>query len=95
MKQNLKKFGENTSVKVHSIVSNGITIEAFGSVYFLPYTKNPWFRNATIKDVFNVEPVGDIGIRWDALDVDLAIESFIYPEKYPLIMKRYADEILQ
>jgi hypothetical protein len=68
---------------------DGITIEAFGSVFFLPYSKNPWFVNAKISDVFNIEPISDIGVRWDALDVDLAIDSFIHPEKYPLIMKPY------
>jgi hypothetical protein len=68
-------------------VANGITIEAKGNTYFLPYSANPWFENAKISDVFDVEPVGKNGIRWDALDVDLAIESLIHPEKYPLIAK--------
>ena len=58
MKQNSKTNGTNTSVKVHSIVSNGITIEAQGNTYFLPYSSNPWFENAKVTDVFNVEPVG-------------------------------------
>jgi len=79
--------GTNTSVKVLAIVSNGIMIEVYGNVFFLPYNSNPWFENAKISDVFNIEPVGRIGIRWNALDVDLAIESLIHPEKYPLIAK--------
>ena len=93
MKQNLTTLGTNTSVKVHAIVSNGITIEAFSNVYFLPYTTNPWFKNASVSDVFNISPVGDIGIRWEALDLDLAIESLKHPEKYPLVMKRYPTEV--
>ena len=44
-------------------------------------------KNAKISDVFNIEPVGRTGIRWEALDVDLFIESFIHPEKYPLVAK--------
>jgi hypothetical protein len=87
MKENSKTNGTNISVKVHAIVSNGITIEAYGNVYFLPYSTNPWFENAAIADVFNIEPVGRTGVRWDALDVDLAIESLTHPEKYPLIAK--------
>ena len=87
MRQNLKENGTDTSVKVNAIVSNGIMIEAYGNGYFLPYNSNPWFENAKISDVFNIEPVGRTGIRWDALDVDLAIESLIYPEKYPLIAR--------
>ena len=87
MKQSLTTNGTNTSVKVYAIISNGIMIEAFGNDYFLSYNSNPWFENAKINDVFNVEPVGNIGVRWDALDVDLAIESLKHPEKYPLIAK--------
>jgi hypothetical protein len=33
------------------------------------------------------------GIRWENLDVDLEIESLMYPEKYPLVMKRTVDEV--
>ena len=87
MNQNLKTNGTNTSVKVLAIVSNGIVIEVYGSVYFLPYTTNPWFENAKISDVFNVKMYGTDGIRWEALDVDLGIDSLKHPEKYPLIAK--------
>ena len=87
MSQNSKEGGTNTSVKVLSIVSNGIIIEAFGAEYFLPYASNPWFEQAKIVDIFNIEPVGNIGVRWNALDVDLAVDSFKHPERYPLIAK--------
>ena len=87
MKQNSTTNGKDTSVKVHAIVANGITIEVHGNVYFLPYHSNPWFENAKVADVFNIEPVGRTGIRWDNLDVDLAIESLTHPEKYPLIAR--------
>ena len=44
MKQTSTTNGINTSVKVHAIVSDGITIEAFGKSYFLSYSSNPWFK---------------------------------------------------
>ena len=87
MRQNSKINGTNTSVKVVAVVSNGVIIEAYGNVYFLPYHSNPWFERATIADIFNIEPVGRVGIRWGALDVDLAIDSLTHPEKYPLLAK--------
>ena len=87
MKRNSTNGGTNTSVKVHAIVSNGILIEVKGNTYFLPYQSNPWFEHATVSDIFNVEMFGNEGIRWNALDVDLAIDSLIHPEKYPLIAK--------
>jgi hypothetical protein len=37
---------------------------------------------------------GDDGIRWNALDVDLEIESLKHPEQYPLVMKKIISEVL-
>jgi hypothetical protein len=62
-------------------------LEVLGQDFFLPYHSNPWFKNAKVSDIFNVEMLGKTGIRWDALDVDLAINSLMYPDKYPLIAK--------
>jgi hypothetical protein len=80
--------GYRSSVNVHSIIKTGIILEVNGEEYFLPYKTNPWFENASVSDIFNVEMCGKESVRWDSLDVDLAIESFIHPEKYPLITKR-------
>jgi hypothetical protein len=63
----------------------GINIVVLGDRYFLPYNTNPWFEKARVSDIFKIEMVGRKGIRWDALDVDLSIESLKHPEKYPLI----------
>ena len=87
MKQNSINDGTHTSVKVNAIVPNGIAIEVMGNNFFLPYNTNPWFEQAKIADVFHVEMVGKTGVRWDNLDVDLAIDSFQRPEKYPLTAK--------
>jgi ribosomal protein S1 len=87
MKESLLKNGNRISVKVQAIVSEGIVLDVSGKSYFLSYTANPWFKDAKISDVFDVEPVSDVGVRWKNLDVDLAINSFINPQKYPLTAK--------
>jgi ribosomal protein S1 len=87
MKKSLLKNGNHTSAKVQVIVSDGIVLDISGNTYFLSYTANPWFKNAKVSDVFDVEPISDVGVRWKNLDVDLAIDSFINPQKYPLIAK--------
>jgi hypothetical protein len=92
MKRISKISGESTSVKVHAIVTNGITLEVKGRTYFLPYVSNPWFKDAKVSDVFDVKMYAD-GIRWENLDVDLEMESLMYPEKYPLVMKRTVDDV--
>ncbi|GAP73426.1 DUF2442 domain-containing protein [Candidatus Symbiothrix dinenymphae] len=94
MKKNLDKSTERTSVNVQAIMPNGMYVSVSGSDYFLSFNRLPWFRNAKLDDIMNVEMFGNDGIRWDALDVDLEIESLIHPEKYPLVMKRTMDEVL-
>jgi len=72
----------------------GIFLSVLGNDYYLSYDRLPWFRNAKISDIFNVEMCGQDGIRWNALDIDLEIDSLKYPEKYPLVMKRHPNEVL-
>lgn len=67
------------------INAKGIALYVNGKEYFLPYERCPWFKNAKVSDVLNVSMVDKEEIRWETLDVDLEIESLIYPEKYPLI----------
>jgi hypothetical protein len=94
MKTNSEPSTARTSVNVRSIMPNGILISVGDNDYYLAYDRLPWFREAKVSDIFNVEMCGDEGIRWNALDVDLEIESLIHPEKYPLVMKRSVDERL-
>jgi hypothetical protein len=88
MKHNLQNNGYNTSVRVLSITQGGIMLEIKDNEFFLPYHRNPWFKNAKVSDVFNVAMYGKDTLRWDALDVDLEVDSLLYPEKYPLIAKQ-------
>ena len=94
MKTISKQNTKHTSVNVHSIMSDGIFLTVCGNDYYLSYNRLPWFRNAKLSDIFNVKMIGDDAIRWDALDVDLEIDSLKYPERYPLVMKRDVNEVL-
>ena len=93
MKKISKQNSAPISVNVHSILPNGIFLSVLGNDYYLSYNRLPWFRDAKLSDIFNVSMIGDYAIRWEALDVDLEIESLIHPEKYPLVMKRSIDEV--
>jgi len=73
---------------------NGIFITVLGNDYYLPNNRMPWFRKAKVSDIFDVKMLGNYGIRWESLDVDLEIESLKHPERYPLVMKRTATEVL-
>ena len=87
MKPNSEKVGASTFAKVLTITSGGVLIEIEEGEFFLPYSRVPWFKNAPVSDVLNVEMSGKRSIRWNKLDVDLEIESLLHPEKYPLVAK--------
>ena len=91
MSNPLYKSGSNTLVKVLAITGNGILLSIPEGDFFLNYTDYPWFKHASVNDVFDVEMEGNHAVRWDALDVDLEIESIIYPERYPVIMRSSAE----
>ena len=94
MKATSKQNGGNTWVKVIAITEDGVQIALPQGEFLLPYSRVPWFRDAKISDVLNdrLDDDDNTCIRWDALDVDLGIDSILYPEKYPLLMKRYIGE---
>jgi len=81
-------LGKNISeVEVQNISSHGIWLYAVGKEYFLPFNNYPWFKNAKINDIYDVELLHDHHLPWPALDVDLELESLETPEKYPLTYK--------
>jgi len=90
MKQNLKEGGRNTFLKVVSITPTHIVLHINAEEFLVPFTRVPWFHNAKVEDVFDVRMNGDDEIRWDKLDIDLAVDSLKHPEKYPLVMKSYS-----
>ena len=53
----------------------------------LPFEKFPWFRNATIEQLAQVERPTPGHLYWPQLDIDLAVESIRYPEAFPLVSK--------
>lgn len=73
--------------EVTHISRNGLILWVSEREYYLPYSEYPWFRKATVEDVFNVELLPSGRLRWEALDVDLNLSIIGNPDKYPLISK--------
>jgi hypothetical protein len=59
-----------------------------GSEYFLPFEQFPWFQNANVKQISNVELWHDSHLYWPDLDVDLSIRIIEHPEKYRLVCRQ-------
>ena len=81
----LKQSGEGISeIEVLNISKHGLWLLVHGREYFLSFEYFPWFENASISSVLNVELPQPHHLYWPNLDVDLEIESIESPEKYPL-----------
>ena len=72
------------TVEVTGISRKGLILMVRGKEYALPYSRFPWFKQARVSDVFDVEMRGRSRIRWEALDVDLSLSILENPDAYPL-----------
>lgn len=82
------EHGMTTSdVEVLNIDRHGLWLFVRGAEYFLPYEDFPWFREAKVADILNVELLHGDHLHWPALDVDLSLDSLDHPESYPLICR--------
>ena len=85
---NSQTLGKNISaVEVTNISSHGIWLFAGEQEFFLSYKDFPWFKNALLDQVVNVEEPTPGHFYWPALDVDLSLESIEHPERFPLKAK--------
>ena len=78
--------GETISeVEVLSIDPHGLWLMARGKEHFLAYDHFPWFRNATVASILNVQILHQDHLHWPDLDVDLSVDMLDHPEDYPLV----------
>jgi hypothetical protein len=81
-------LGRRTSeVEVTNISSHGMWLLTADKELFLPYEEFPWFKDAPIGKILNVEEPSPGHFYWPELDVDLGIESIEHPERFPLTSK--------
>ena len=76
-----------SGVEVTNMDRFGLWILVQEKEYFLPYEEYPWFKNAKVDQVLNVQLLHEDHLHWPELDVDLCIESLEQPNNYPLIYK--------
>lgn len=69
-----------TTAEVTMINARGILLFVGGKEYYLSYDRYPWFRNAKVSDVLDVTMPDEESLRWDAIDVDLEIDSIIHQD---------------
>ena len=81
-------LGRNISeVEVQDVSKFGVWLFVKGQEYLLPFRDFPWFKDANVSSIYNVELLSHSHLHWPDLDVDLELESLKNPDQYPLIYK--------
>lgn len=88
------KLGKRTSaVEVANISKHGFWLLLENKERFVPFKEFPWFQNAAVGELLNVELASPRHLCWPDLDVDLAVESIDFPERFPLVSKQRSNTL--
>ena len=81
----LKTHGTNIlNTEVTNISSHGFWLINGETEYFLSYTDFPWFKDASVGRILNVEEPTEYHFFWPDLDVDLSLDIIKNPGEFPL-----------
>ena len=79
-------MGQNTSeVEVTNVSRLGLSILVRDKEYFLPYQDYPWFCDARLGEILEVELLHGFHLHWPKLDVDLDVAALESPQEFPLV----------
>ena len=73
--------------EVTNISLHGIWLLFRQKEYFLPFSDFPWFKNARIGEIQNIETLHRDHLYWPDLDVDLSVHMLEDLDSYPLVWK--------
>lgn len=82
--KSLERGTSTSNVEVVNVSPRGIWLYVRGKEYFLPYGEFPWFQDARLSEIHRVQLVHGRFLRWEELDVELALASLEHPDRYPL-----------
>jgi hypothetical protein len=90
---NVATAGKFTSgVEVANVSPHGFWLLLGKDELFVAFSSFPWFRDATIAQITNVQLPSARHLYWPDLDIDLAVESVRNPEKFPLVSRSVAQQ---
>ncbi len=73
-----------SEVEVSNISKHGVWLLVGEREFFMPHEDFPWFQDAAVGKILNVEQPTPGHLYWPDLDVDLSLEMIDHPEKFPL-----------
>ena len=74
-----------SQAEVTHISKHGFWLLLADEELFIPFADFPWFKNATIENICEVEWPTENHLYWPALDIDLSLESIRNPSAFPLL----------
>jgi hypothetical protein len=78
--------GPSTSLaEVTNVSPHGFWLFIGDRELFVPFNQFPWFREASVREITNVQLPSPHHLYWPDLDIDLAVDSIEHPEQYPLV----------
>jgi hypothetical protein len=85
--------GKNTSsVQVTNVSPHGFWLLLDEREMFVGFKEFPWFQDATIRQLTDVQRPASHHLHWPSLDVDLSVESIEHPDRFPLVSKAAPSE---
>lgn len=79
-----KTLGENISqVEISNISKHGLWFLNGEQELFMLFEDFPWFQDAPVKQILDVEELTSGHFYWSQLDIDLELESIEQPERFP------------
>jgi uncharacterized protein DUF2442 len=74
-------------VEITHVSRHGFWLLLDNEELLVPFAEFPWFRQAAIDQLLNVErPTAD-HLYWPQLDVDLSVQSVRDPSAFPLVAR--------
>ena len=90
------ELGRNISpAEVTNVSPHGFWLFIGERELFVPFSQFPWFRDASVRQITNVQLPSSHHLYWPDLDIDLAVESIEHPEQFPLVSQAQPNKRLQ
>ena len=78
-----------SSAEVTNVSPHGFWLFVGQRELFVSFKEFPWFREASVREIANVQLPNPHHLYLPDLDIDLAVESIEHAEKYPLVSKAH------
>ena len=87
MRSTPRGIGTSDRPEVARVLANGFWLRLRRDDLFIAFRDFPWFRDASVAEIFDVRSPVAGHLRWPRLDVDLEVESIRRPHRFPLISR--------